>query len=104
MTPRAVACWPVWVPSLSPTLAAWGRTPGPPTDEVILAWWNRVRGDDAEVITPEMVQAYMRRAARLGQLDAHLARLLTASEWAEVAARLPPAAPPSQAPALLAWS
>lgn len=67
---------------------------GEPTDELILAWWNRVHGEHAEAVTPEMAQAYMRQAARLRQLDAHLARLLTASEWAEIAARLPPTAPP----------
>jgi hypothetical protein len=52
-----------------------------PTDELILAWWKRVRGEHAEAVTPEMAQAYLRQAARLWQLDAHLARLLTASEW-----------------------
>jgi hypothetical protein len=46
-----------------------------------------------------MAQAYMRHAERLRQLDAHLARLLTGSEWAEVAARLPPTAPPLKRPA-----
>ncbi len=70
-----------------------------PTDELILAWWNRARGEHAEAVTPEMSQAYMRHAESLRQLDAHLARLLTASEWAEVAARLPPTAPPLRRPA-----
>jgi hypothetical protein len=65
-----------------------------PTDELVLAWWNRVHGEHAETVMPEMAQAYMRQAARLSQLDAHLAKLLTTSEWAEVAARLPPTAPP----------
>jgi hypothetical protein len=70
-----------------------------PTDELILAWWNRVHGEHAEAVTPEMTRAYMHQAARLSQLDAHLSRLLTASEWAEVAARLPPTAPPLRRPA-----
>jgi hypothetical protein len=47
------------------------------TDELILASWNRVRGEHAEAVTLEMAQAYMRQAARLSQLDAHLAKLLT---------------------------
>jgi hypothetical protein len=51
-----------------------------PTDEVILAWWKRVHGEQAEAVTSEMTQAYMRQVARLSQLDADLARLLTASE------------------------
>jgi hypothetical protein len=70
-----------------------------PTDEMILAWWKRMHGEQAEAVTPEMTQAYMRQAARLSQLDAHLARLLTASEWAEIAERLPPTAPPLRRPA-----
>lgn len=71
-----------------------------PTDELILASWNRAHEEHAEAVMPEMAQAYKRRAARLSQLDAHLSRLLTASEWAEVAARLPPTAPPLRPPGL----
>ena len=68
-------------PSDMPTRAVRGRNAGrEPTDEVILAWGKRVRGEHAEAVTPEMAEAYMRHAARLSQLDAHLARLLTASE------------------------
>jgi hypothetical protein len=45
-----------------------------------------------------MARAYTRQVARLSRLDADLARLLTASEWTEVAARLPPTAPPLRRP------
>jgi hypothetical protein len=74
-----------------------------PSDEQILSWWNQTRGGHAVAVTPEMVGAYTRQVVHaeiIARFDAYLAELLTASEWAYVAERLPASAPPLTPPRL----